>query len=65
MRAFSSCGEQGLLFVAVHRLLIVVASLVAEHGLKGARASLVVARGLSSCGLRVLELRLGSCGARA
>ena len=32
-RAFSSCGEQGLLFVAVRRLLIVVASLVAEHGL--------------------------------
>ena len=30
---FSSCGEQGLLFVAVHGLLIVVASLVAEHGL--------------------------------
>ena len=26
-RAFSSCGEQGLLFVAVRRLLI------AEHGL--------------------------------
>ena len=32
-RAFSSCGEQGLLFVAVRGLLIVVASLVAEHGL--------------------------------
>ena len=32
-RAFSSCGERGLLFVAVHRLLIVVASLVVEHGL--------------------------------
>ena len=32
-RAFSSCGEQGLLFVAVCRLLISVASLVAEHGL--------------------------------
>ena len=31
--AFSSCGERGLLFVAVHRLLIAVASLVAEHGL--------------------------------
>ena len=31
-RAFSSCGEQGLLFVAVHGLLITVASLVAEHG---------------------------------
>ena len=32
-RAFSSCSEQRLLFVAVHRLLIAVASLVAEHGL--------------------------------
>ena len=32
-RAFSSCGEQGLLFVVVHRLLIAVASLVVEHGL--------------------------------
>ena len=32
-RAFSSCGERGLLFIAVHRLLIAVASLVAEHGL--------------------------------
>ena len=31
--AFSSCSQQGLLFVAVHGLLIVVASLVAEHGL--------------------------------
>ena len=31
--AFSSCGEQGLLFVAVHRLLIAMASLVAEPGL--------------------------------
>ena len=30
---FSSCGEEGLLFVAVRRLLIAVASLVAEHGL--------------------------------
>ena len=32
-RAFSSCGEQGLLFVSVSGLLIAVASLVAEHGL--------------------------------
>ena len=32
-QAFSNCGEQGLLFIAVRRLLIVVASLVAEHGL--------------------------------
>ena len=33
MRAFSSCGERGLLFVAVHGLLIVVASLVVANGL--------------------------------
>ena len=39
MRAFSSCGERGLLFVAVHRFLIAVASLVAEHR-------------LSACGLQ-------------
>ena len=32
-QAFSSCGERGLLFVEVHGLLIVVASLVAEHRL--------------------------------
>ena len=31
--AFSSCSERGLLFIAVHVLLIAVASLVAEHGL--------------------------------
>jgi len=31
--AFSSCGEQGLLFVAVRGLLIAVASLVADNGL--------------------------------
>ena len=32
-RAFSSCIKWGLLIVVVHRLLTVVASLVAEHGL--------------------------------
>ena len=32
-RAFSSCGEWGLLFIAVCGLLIAVASLVAERGL--------------------------------
>ena len=31
VRDFSSCGERGLLFVAVRGLLIAVASLVAEH----------------------------------
>ena len=48
-RAFSSCGEQGLLFVAMRGLLIAVTSLVVEHGLQ--------ARGLSSCGTRALLLR--------
>ena len=32
-RAFSSCGERGLLFVVVHGLLTGVASLIVEHGL--------------------------------
>ena len=31
--ALSSCGEWGLLFIVVRRLLTEVASLVAEHGL--------------------------------
>ena len=33
-RAFSSCGEWGLLFLVVRGFLIAVASLVAEHGLQ-------------------------------
>ena len=41
-QAFSSCGERGLLFIAVRGFLITVASLVVEHGL--------LARRLSSCG---------------
>ena len=32
-RAFSSFGKWKLFFIAVRRLLIVVASLVAKHGL--------------------------------
>ena len=32
-RAFSSCGEWGLLFIVVRGLLTAVASLVAEHRL--------------------------------
>ena len=31
-QAFSSCSERGLLFIVVRGLLIVVASLVVEHG---------------------------------
>ena len=30
---FSSCDERGLLFIAVHDLLIAVVSIVVEHGL--------------------------------
>ena len=47
---------------AVHRFLIAVASLVAEHGLYGVQASVVAACGLSSCGSWSLEHRLNSCG---
>ena len=71
-RAFSSCSKWGLLFIAVHGLLIVVASFVVEHRLQAHRlqqlwrgGSVVVARGLSSCGLQALECRLSSCGAWA
>ena len=48
--------RQGGYCVAVLRLLIAVASLVAEHGLQGARASGVVPRGLGCsvpCGIFV------------
>ena len=41
-RAFSSCGKRGPLFIAVHRPLTIVASLVVEHRLR--------MRKLSNCG---------------
>ena len=65
MQAFSSCGERG---ATLH------------HGVRashcrgfscfgapavGVWASVVVARGLSSCGSQALERRLSSCGTRA
>ena len=62
--AFSSCGEQGLLFVAVHGLLTAMASYCGAQAL-GARAPVVVACRLSSCGSQALEHRLSSCGAWA
>ena len=52
---FFQCGERGLLFVAVRRLLIAVASLVAEHGLQG----------FSSCGTWAQQLWLTGSGAQA
>ena len=48
-RAFSSCGERGPLFIAVHGPLTITASLVVEHRLQMRR--------LSSCGSRVQLLR--------
>ena len=48
-RAFSSCGKQGPLFIAVRGPLTVAASLVAEHRLQTRR--------LSSCGSRAQLLR--------
>ena len=46
MRAFSSCSKWGLFLVGVSRLLIVVASLVAEHRLWGAQTWVVMAHAL-------------------
>ena len=43
-RAFSSCSKPGPLFIAVHGLLTIAASLVAEHRLQTRR--------LSNCGAR-------------
>ena len=65
VRAFSSCGEQGLLLVVVHGLLVVVASLCCRARALRAWASAVVAHRLSSCGSRAVERRLSSCGSRA
>ena len=49
-RAFSSCGERGPLFIAVHGSLTMAASLVAEHRLQTRR--------LSNCGSRAQLLRI-------
>ena len=53
----------GYSLISVRGLLIVVAFLVEEQGLQGARASVVGTRGLSSCCSRALEHRLSSSGA--
>ena len=52
VRVFSSCGEQGLLFVAVRGLLIVMASLVVAHGLScSAARGIFPDQGLNPCPL--------------
>ena len=55
-------ASRGYSLVTVHRLLIMVVSLVAEHAL-GHTASIVVAHGLSGRDTRALEYGLNSCGA--
>ena len=56
-RLLSSCGEQGLLFVAVHGLLSLQWLLLLRS--TGPRHA-----GFSSCGSWALERRLSSCGTR-
>ena len=61
----SLVAVSGLPFLAVHGLLIVVASPVAERGLWSARASVVGAPGLWSTGSIVVALGLScseACG---
>ena len=48
--------------IVVQERLIVVASLVGEHGLWGAQSVLAVACGLSGCDSRALQHRLSICG---
>ena len=62
--AFTSCSEQGLLFIVVRGLLIEVASRCRAWAL-GVRASVVVTCGLSSCGSRAIVCRLSSSGVQA
>ena len=64
-RAFSSCGERGLLFVGGEQASHCGGFSCCGTRALGARASVVVAHGLSSCGSRPLERRRSSCGARA
>ena len=51
VRAFSSCGKQGPLFIAVHGPLTIAASLVAEHRLQTRRLSNCGSRAQVLCGM--------------
>ena len=53
---FSSCSAWGYSLVEASGLLIAVAALIVEHGLRS--------EGFSSCGSQALEHRLNSCGTR-
>ena len=58
-------ASRGYTLVVVHKLLAVVASLVAEHGFQGMQASVAAASEQGSCGSHALECRLSSCDAQA
>ena len=62
---FLVAASRGCSLVVVCRLLIAVASLVAEHRLQSVRASIVAAFGLGSCSSWAVEHRLNSCGTQA
>ena len=64
VRAFSSCSDQGYSSLRCAGFSLQWLLLCGAWAL-GARASVVAARGLSSCGSRALERRLSSCGSRA
>ena len=51
VRAFSSCGKRGPLFIAVHGPLTTAASLVAEHRLQTRRLSNCGSRAQLLCGV--------------
>ena len=59
--AFSSCGEQGLLFLLVLRFLIMQLPCCGARAL-GMWALSAVALGLGSCGSLALEHKISSCG---
>ena len=65
MQTFSSCGEWGLLFIAVLRLLIAVASPVCGAWALDMWASVVAEHGLSSCGTQALAHWVSSWGIQA
>ena len=51
VRAFSSCGERGPLFIAVRGPLTIAASLVAEHRFQTRRLSSCASRAQLLCGM--------------
>ena len=64
-QAFSSCGERGATLRCGAWAPHCSGFSCCRPWALGMQASVVAARGLSSCGSRALERRLSSCGARA